>query len=327
MAPKRRSTGAAKKAAAKGPANSKAEATAEPEEVQTEDFAMETGRDALKDALDCLKKKKLFPAKAEKVGSHPVLPNGWQGSSLKEASTFSVCIGDLDLECLEVPSTVELAESAEFWFGAGRTVEQIFVSATVVAETKQGQIAVSPEDSTKISSLVFAFGKAATSMDHDLTERYRRLSTRVVVSMTRGHAQDAATMLLDVIQGAEDVGRKAVECSNAMPFTLASRLSRTVALPLAGVVGSRTHARIRAALAAQQKASTHEEVFLLLKNIRWNGEAYKVKTPDQIQKLTAMLEKTNAAGMSEAMKACQYVKNTTTWIGKWSIVVRVQLVL
>ena len=86
MAP-RRSTGAAKKAAAKGKgaAKSKAEATAEPEEVQTEDFAMETGRDAFKDAVECLKKKKLFPAKAEKVGSHPVLPNGWQGSSLKEA--------------------------------------------------------------------------------------------------------------------------------------------------------------------------------------------------------------------------------------------------
>ena len=189
---------------------------------------------------------------------------------------------------------MELAESAEFWFGAGRTVDQIFVSATVVAETKQGQIAVSPEDSTKISSLVFAFGKAATSMDHDLTQRYRRLSTRVVVSMTRGHAKDAATMLLDVIQGAEDVGKKALECSNAMPFTLASRLSRTVALPLAGVVSSRINlvARIRAALAAQQKASSNEEVFLLLRNIRWAGEAYKARFFPRPQTLNESLNPT-----------------------------------
>ncbi|CAE7334530.1 unnamed protein product [Symbiodinium sp. CCMP2592] len=262
MAPKTGRTSGAKKAA-KATAKAKAEATAaEAAEVESGDFAMETGREAVKEALDFLKKKKLFPAKAEKVGTHSILPDAWQGSSLKEASTFSASLKDVSVETLEVPPPEVLSEAAEYWFEGRSDQTSLFVSATVTSdETKSGEIVLSPEDHTKVAALVWAFGKAAASSDSDLCEKYR-----TVVSL---------------IQASEDIGKKAMECSNAMPFNLAS---------------------IRAALSAQHKASTHEEVFLLLKNIRWNGEAYKVKTSDQVQKLTTMLDKTKAAGMTESMK-------------------------
>ncbi|CAE7241757.1 unnamed protein product [Symbiodinium sp. CCMP2592] len=286
MAPKTGRTSGAKKAA-KATAKAKAEATAaEAAEVESGDFAMETGREAVKEALDFLKKKKLFPAKAEKVGTHSILPDAWQGSSLKEASTFSASLKDVSVETLEVPPPEVLSEAAEYWFEGRSDQTSLFVSATVTSdETKSGEIVLSPEDHTKVAALVWAFGKAAASSDSDLCEKYRRLSSRIVISMVRGKASDQAGTVVSLIQASEDIGKKAMECSNAMPFNLASRLTR-----------------IRAALSAQHKASTHEEVFLLLKNIRWNGEAYKVKTSDQVQKLTTMLDKTNAAGMTESMK-------------------------
>ncbi|CAE7840076.1 unnamed protein product [Symbiodinium sp. CCMP2592] len=305
MAPKTGRTSGAKKAA-KASAKAKAEATAaEAAEVESGDLAMETGREAVKEALDFLKKKKLFPAKAEKVGTHSILPDAWQGSSLKEASTFSASLKDVDVQSLEVPPPEVLSEAASFWF-EGRSDDTLYVAATVTSETtKPGEIVLSPEDHTKVAALVWAFGKAAASSDSDLCEKYRRLSSRIVISMVRGKASDQAGTVVSLIQASEDIGKKAMECSNAMPFNLASRLTR-----------------IRAALSAQHKASTHEEVFLLLKNICWNGEAYKVKTSDQVQKLTTMLDKTNAAGMTESLKACQYVNNSTTWLGKWSIEMR-----
>ncbi|CAE7253862.1 unnamed protein product, partial [Symbiodinium sp. CCMP2592] len=223
MAPKTGRTSGAKKAA-KATAKAKAEATAaEAAEVESGDFAMETGREAVKEALDFLKKKKLFPAKAEKVGTHSILPDAWQGSSLKEASTFSASLKDVSVETLEVPPPEVLSEAAEYWFEGRSDQTSLFVSATVTSdETKSGEIVLSPEDHTKVAALVWAFGKAAASSDSDLCEKYRRLSSRIVISMVRGKASDQAGTVVSLIQASEDIGKKAMECSNAMPFNLAS---------------------------------------------------------------------------------------------------------